>query len=85
MKFDPVHRIFMPILAIIIVSGVFYLMREITIHPIDPSQKDIIVYVLGFLSGLSMLVVSYYFGSSNQQERRGTDAEKTNANRNKAI
>jgi len=32
--------------------------------PVDPSRKDILIYVLGVLSAIATQIVSYYFGSS---------------------
>jgi len=32
--------------------------------PVDPSRKDILIYILGVLSAVATQVVSYYFGSS---------------------
>jgi hypothetical protein len=32
--------------------------------PVDPSRKDILIYVLGVLSTVATQVISYYFGSS---------------------
>jgi hypothetical protein len=33
-------------------------------HPEDANKKDIVLYVLGVLSGLLTQIYSYYFGSS---------------------
>jgi flagellar basal body-associated protein FliL len=43
--------------------------------PIDPSRKDILIYILGVLSAVATQVVSYYFGSS-QSSKDKTDALK---------
>jgi hypothetical protein len=31
---------------------------------VEPSRKDILIYILGVLSAISTQIVSYYFGSS---------------------
>ena len=36
----------------------------------DPSRKDILIYVLGVLSAVATQVVSYYFGSSSGSNQK---------------
>ena len=39
----------------------------ITVYPIDDSSDDIVMLILGYLSGIASAVISFYFGSSNKQ------------------
>jgi flagellar basal body-associated protein FliL len=32
--------------------------------PVEPSRKDILIYILGVLSAVATQIMSYYFGSS---------------------
>ena len=39
----------------------------ITAYPIDDSSDDIVMLILGYLSGIAS-VISFYFGSSNKEK-----------------
>lgn len=61
------NKIITPLLAIGIIAGVFGGMAwliGIVDADLNPSQKDIIIYVLGALTAMGTQVISYYFGSS---------------------
>lgn len=60
-------KIITPLLAIGIITGVFGGMGwliSVVDADLNPSQKDIIIYVLGALTAMGTQVISYYFGSS---------------------
>ena len=61
------NKIITPCLAIGVLGGtfgLFWYMINAVDGDINPSQKDIIIYVLGVLSAISTQVIAYYFGSS---------------------
>ena len=61
------NKIITPVLAIGILFatfGLFFYMISNVDAELNPSQKDIIIYVLGVLSAISTQVIAYYFGSS---------------------
>ena len=43
---------------------------------IDPSRKDILIYVLGVLSAIATQIVSYYFGSSQGSAAKNSAIDK---------
>jgi len=61
-----------PILALIAVVGTFFLFYFQSVGKIDPSVKDIVLYILGVLSTIAVQVISFYFGSS--EGSKGKDA-----------
>lgn len=68
------NKIITPLLALGILALTFSLFGVVMFDqaPIEPSRKDILIYVLGVLSAVSTQVVAYYFGSS-QGSREKTD------------
>jgi hypothetical protein len=60
------NKVVTPVLAISILIATFILFGLVMFAEgiIDPTRKDIIIYVLGVLSAISTQIVSYYFGSS---------------------
>lgn len=59
-------KLIVPVLAagvLLLTFGLFYVV-VFQSGAVDPSRKDIVIYVLGVLSAISTQVVSYYFGSS---------------------
>ena len=60
------NKIVTPVLALGITLLTFAMFGAIMFDkaPVDPSRKDILIYVLGFLSAVASQVASYYFGSS---------------------
>ncbi|HLP97485.1 MAG TPA: hypothetical protein VK149_03470 [Sideroxyarcus sp.] len=60
------NKIVTPILAIGVLLLTFVLFGMVMFgeSPVDPSRKDLLVYVLGALSTIATQVVAYYFGSS---------------------
>lgn len=61
-----INKIVTPILALGVVTLTFVLFGIVMFDatPVDPSRKDILIYVLGVLSAIATQIVSYYFGSS---------------------
>lgn len=60
------NKIVTPLLALGIVILTFFLFGTVMFDqaPVDPSRKDILIYILGVLSAISTQIISYYFGSS---------------------
>jgi len=61
-----INKIVTPVLALGLLSVTFILFGVVLFDqaPVDPSRKDILIYILGVLSAVATQVVSYYFGSS---------------------
>ncbi|MGI9158918.1 MAG: hypothetical protein ACR2K1_04115 [Saprospiraceae bacterium] len=59
-------KIITPALALIVILLTFSLFAVVMFNqsPVEPSRKDVLIYVLGVLSAVSTQVASYYFGSS---------------------
>jgi hypothetical protein len=71
-------KIIVPILALLILILTFALFGIVMFDatPVEPSRKDILIYVLGVLSAVSTQVASYYFGSSaGSKEKNATIRE----------
>jgi len=60
------NKIVTPVLALGVTAITFILFGILMFDssPVEPSRKDILVYVLGALTAISTQVISYYFGSS---------------------
>ena len=60
------NKIIVPVLAISVLIATFGLFAFVLFDngEIDPTRKDILIYVLGVLSAIATQIVSYYFGSS---------------------
>jgi hypothetical protein len=60
------NKIVTPVLALLLLGVTFILFGVVLFDqtPVDPSRKDILIYILGVLSAVATQVVSYYFGSS---------------------
>jgi len=71
------NKVVTPVLALGVVTLTFFLFGVVMFDdtPVDPSRKDILIYVLGVLSAIATQIVSYYFGSS-QSSKEKTDALK---------
>ena len=71
------NKVITPILALGLLGITFTLFGIVLFQasPIDPSRKDILIYILGVLSAVATQVVSYYFGSSVGSKEK-TDAMK---------
>lgn len=60
------NKIIVPCLAIGVLLASFILFGVLMFDEgrIDPSRKDILIYILGVLSAICTQIVAYYFGSS---------------------
>ena len=41
----------------------------ITAYPIDDKSDDIVMLIIGSLTGIATAVISFYFGASNKKEK----------------
>lgn len=60
------NKIITPILALGVLIATFGLFAFVLFDKgaIDPTRKDILIYVLGVLSAIATQIIAYYFGSS---------------------
>lgn len=61
-----INKIVTPVLALSLLLATFVLFGIVMFdnEPIEPTRKDILIYILGVLSTISTQVIAYYFGSS---------------------
>ena len=73
-----INKIVTPVLALGVTTLTFVLFSIIMFDrtPIEPSRKDILVYVLGALTAISTQVISYYFGSSIGSKEKSAQLDK---------
>jgi hypothetical protein len=73
-----INKIITPILASAVLIMTFGLFAVVLFDDgnIDPSRKDILIYVLGVLSAIATLFVSYYFGSSQGSAAKNSAIDK---------
>lgn len=72
------NKIVTPVLALGVTALTFILFGILMFDssPVEPSRKDILVYVLGALTAISTQVISYYFGSSIGSKEKSAQLEK---------
>ena len=72
------NKVVTPILAIGVVALTFLLFGAVVFQNevVDASRKDLAIYVLGALSSICGMVVSYYFGSSSGSTQKSDYMEK---------
>jgi hypothetical protein len=72
------NKIVTPVLALGVTALTFILFGVLMFDrsPVEPSRKDILVYVLGALTAISTQVISYYFGSSIGSKEKSAQLEK---------
>ena len=60
------NKVITPILALGVLLATFALFAFVLFDKgaIDPTRKDILIYVLGVLSAIATQIIAYYFGSS---------------------
>lgn len=78
-EFAPtINKIVTPILAIGTVVLSFLLFGVVLLdgNAIDPNRKDLAIYILGAISGIFSMVISYYFGSSSSSVQKSDFIEK---------
>lgn len=73
-----INKIITPILASAVLIMTFGLFAVVLFDDgnIDPSRKDILIYVLGVLSAIATQIVSYYFGSSQGSSAKNAAIDK---------
>ena len=73
-----INKVVTPVLAIAILLATFVLFGLVMFAEgvIDTTRKDIIIYVLGVLSAISIKIVSYYFGSSKGSTDKNVAIDK---------
>ncbi len=61
-----ISKLIVPILAggVLLLTFILFFVVVFQSGVVEPSRKDIVIYVLGVLSAISTQIVSYYFGSS---------------------
>ena len=72
------NKIVTPVLALFVTALTFILFAVLMFDssPVEPSRKDILVYVLGALTAISTQVISYYFGSSIGSKNKSDQLER---------
>lgn len=72
------NKIITPVLAIVVLVATFALFAFVLFDEgtIDPTRKDILIYVLGVLSAIATQIVSYYFGSSQGSAAKNSAIDK---------
>lgn len=73
-----INKIVTPVLALSVTAITFVLFGVLMFDrtPVEPSRKDILVYVLGALTAISTQVISYYFGSSIGSKDKSAQLDK---------
>lgn len=73
-----INKVITPVLAIVVLSATFILFAFVLFDDgtIDPTRKDILIYVLGVLSAIATQIVSYYFGSSQGSAAKNSAIDK---------
>lgn len=72
------NKVIVPILAIGVLLLTFGLFGFVLFDKgdIDPTRKDILIYVLGVLSAIATQIISYYFGSSKGSNDKNDAIDK---------
>lgn len=66
------NKIITPVLAIGVLSLTFliFIFMIFSSAELEPSKKDLLVYILGVLSAIATQIVAYYFGSSTGSKEK---------------
>ena len=78
-EFAPtINKIITPVLAggTVVLSFVLFGVVLLDSNSIDPNRKDLAIYILGSISGIFSMVISYYFGSSSGSVQKTDFMEK---------
>jgi len=72
------NKIVTPVLALSVIGLTFLLFAIVMFDnsPVEPSRKDILVYVLGALTTISVQVTAYYFGSSMGSKEKSEEIKR---------
>ena len=57
------------VLGLLSMMGFMSYIFFITAFPIDDSSDDIVMLIIGSLTGIATAVISFYFGSSNKRDK----------------
>lgn len=73
-----INKIITPVLAASVLLMTFILFGLVLFDDgdIDPTRKDILIYVLGVLSAIATQIISYYFGSSQGSAAKNSAIDK---------
>lgn len=71
-----INKIITPVLAVGIVVLTFILFYLIMFKGVKGVEKDILVFVLGALTGYVGMILSYYFGSSISSRQKSEQLDK---------
>ena len=66
-----INKVIAPCLAAFVIGASFltFWILFFSVSPIDPSRKDILIYILGVLSAMDVQIMNYYFGTSEGSTR----------------
>jgi hypothetical protein len=72
------NKIVTPVLALTVIGLTFILFAIVMFDksPVEPSRKDILVYVLGALTAIATQVTAYYFGSSSGSKDKAEELKR---------
>ena len=75
---ETMFKVITPILAgvVLVLSFLLFGVLIFDNDVIDPSRKDIVIYILGVLSAIDTQIVAYYFGSSSGSVQKSDFMEK---------
>lgn len=73
-----INKVITPVLAGVVLVLSFLLFGVLIFDNgiIDPSRKDIVIYILGVLSAIDTQIIAYYFGSSSGSVQKSDFIEK---------
>ena len=73
-----INKVILPVLAlgVLVCSFVLFGLVVFDNDVIDPSRKDIVIYILGVLSAIDTQIIAYYFGSSSGSVQKTDFMEK---------
>lgn len=57
------------ILGVMTIMGFFGYIGMITLFPVDDASDDVVMLIIGSLTGIASAVISFYFGSSNKKDK----------------
>jgi len=74
-----IYRNINPVLGLIVVLLSFVFFAYVLQFDFEktPAKKDVVIYLLGSVSGLVTMVVGYFYGSSHNQNRRKPPTDQT--------
>lgn len=72
------NKLVTPILALTIISLTFILFGILLFDesPVEPTRKDILIYILGALTAIATQVIAYYFGSSSGSKDKSEELKR---------